>query len=100
MTKKAIIIRSIIAGILLAISAYFVWCVVDCIHSLLYVEWGGLAVVVLVIFFIVASPVILAVIIYQIVMIVKKKFFIVDFIASIIFFLTWLALYIAPVIAA
>ena len=85
MTKKAIIIRSIIAGILLAISAYFTWCVIDCVHSILYVDWGGLAVIVLVIFFIVASPIVLAVIIYQIVAIVKKKFFIVDFIASIIF---------------
>ena len=100
MTKKAIIIRSIVAGILIALSVFFVWCIVDCIHSILNVDWGGLAIIALIAYFIYAIPVFLFVVIYQIVMLVKRKFFIFDFIASIIFVLSWLSLYLVPLIVA
>ena len=98
MTKKAIIIRSVIAGILTAISAFFIWCIVDCVYNMLYVDWGGLAIITLVVFLFIAIPVVAFVIIFQIIMISKKKFFIVDFIASVIFFLSWASLYIVPLI--
>jgi len=100
MTKKSIIIRSIIAGILIAIAAFFVWCTVDCIHSILNVEWGGLTIIALIAYFVYAIPIVLFVAIYQIVMFVKKKFFVVDFIASIVFVFSWLLLFFAPIVVA
>ncbi len=98
MSKTSKIVRGIIAGIMVALCAYAIIMLVECIPDILAGGWGGLAVIVLLYYFIFGIPIALADIIYQIVMIVKKKFWIISFITSVLLILSWLSLWIVPVI--
>ncbi len=96
MSKKSIIIRSIISAILFIIAGFLIYVNVDVAYNILYVENGGWSVIASILFFAYFSPVVLITIIYQLVLLIKKKFFIFDFIASILFILSWASLLIIP----
>ncbi len=96
MSKKAIIIRSIIAGILTLASLFLIYVNVDVAYNILYVENGGWSVIASVLFFAYFSPLVLITFIYQLILLIKKKFFIYDFVASILFILSWASLLIVP----
>ena len=98
MNKKQKILRLIIASILLLASAFLIYLTASCVYDMLHVELGALTILVLIAFSIYTSPILLFAIIFQIVVLVKKKFYIWDFLASILFVLSWASLYIVPII--
>lgn len=113
MSKKSIIIRSIIAGIMVLISVISIILLVETITDILNTQLietdnfsdglsKGIAIgagqFVLLFAFLCGIPFVLATLIYQLVLIIKKKFWIVDFIPSVLLILSWASLYIVPAI--
>ncbi len=96
MSKKAGIIRSIIAGILTLLSIFLIYINVDVAYNILYVEHGGFSILGSIIIFAYLSPLVLITFIYQLILLIKKKFFVYDFVASILFILSWASLLIIP----
>ncbi len=98
MSKTSKIVRAIIAGIITLLCVWGIIILVDCLHSILFVENGGLAAIGLVAYFIYGIPFAIATFIYQLVLIIKKKFWLVDFIPSLLLIVVWASLYLSPAI--
>ena len=88
--------RIVIAIILLALTAFLVYVIVDSVTIASSGEnFAGLALLGPIIYAIYGSPILLFTIIFEIIMIVKKGFSYLS-IASIIFTLTWVACFVVP----
>ncbi|MBQ9782210.1 MAG: hypothetical protein IJW26_03400 [Clostridia bacterium] len=98
MSKHTIIARSIVAGVMTLLCVWGLVILIDGLHSILFVENGGLAAIGLIAYFVYGAPIALVALIYQVVRIVTKKFWIVDFIPSLLLIIIWASLYLAPAI--
>ena len=95
--KKTPILR-IILSLIFILGAIFL-CSINIEYIAQYIAKGAtLAVLGPIIYFIYASPVVVIVFVYQVIVLIKNKVYLPELISAIILFLSWIALFVSPLI--